>query len=408
MANSHLKIQFIIIIWVAVFAVSFAGPPDEDYDESKSNEEMLRDLDSINAHLGELKFNTDSLLDLADSLRHMRFDFDDLRGIPSFREIVIDEEGVIKVLTDTGYVVIQEGTLPRIDNDDKFDSTDYRRGNITKFGKDIIIDEGERLNTDVVLISGDITVNGTIDGDVVVVGGDIYVNSTGYIRGDATTVGGRIKKEEGGKVNGTTLSLGLPFMILPRGSWIQVFEGIQIIVLIIGLFFSTMSISLFPKPVNRISTQLAAHPLKSFIFGYLLYFGAFLVWILLLVSFIGIPLALLGQPIVMMVMVIFGYAAINVVIGEKLFKAKTSLKAFFAGFLVTTCLPFVLLVLGYVTNSLVIFVLNAILLGTLLFVILPFGLGASMLARFGLPKRKKKNGDDNGREISVHVTVPNE
>lgn len=402
-----VRCNILILSIVLLFSVSvFAGPPDKSTPAPDRVPEI--DEDSLNYEIQIITGRVDSLLSEIDTLRNFEFDLEDLPELPAYQEIIIDENGIIKVLTDSGLVIISGDSLPQIDHPLIIDERDYRRGELTEFGKDIIIDEGERVNSDITLISGDVTVNGTVDGDVVVVAGDIYVNSTGYIRGDATSVGGRVKKEEGSKVTGATVSINLPIMVLPRGSWMQVFEGILIIIMIISIFFSALAISLFPKPVRRITSQLAAHPIKSFFFGYLLYFAAFLVWLLLLVSVIGIPLAILGQPIAMLILVIFGYVATNVILGEKFFKSTSPISSFFLGSLITTAIPLILLILGYVTNLLVFFILNATLLGILLFVLLPFGLGAATLARFGLPRRKKNTDEDGEHEISIQISTGNE
>lgn len=405
MVYPHFKIHFSILILITVFAVSFAGPPEKNYDEF--DDSIQFQMDSLDDKLNRFSLDTDSLLLLFDTLDHLEFNFEELNDLPGFPEIIIDENGVIKVLTDTGFVVITGNSFNKINNLYTIDDLDYNHNEITEFSKDIIIDEGERLATDIILIKGDVTVNGTVEGDIVVVGGNIYVNSTGYIRGDAIAVLGRVKKEEGGRVNGSTVSIALPFIILPYGSWVQVFEGILTLILVTSIFFSALAISLFPKPINRISSQLYAHPIKSFFFGHLLYFGAFLIWLLLLVSFIGLPLAIL-QPIAMIVMAIFGYASINVILGERLFKSNSPIKSFFLGTLITTAIPFILLVTGYISNSLVLFIFNAILLSLLLFVLLPFGLGAALLARFGLPKKKKKNGENGSREITIQAYASDE
>lgn len=401
MVFTSSKYSFLAAFIILVPLLVFAGPPDKEVDED--NERFLELEDSLRGEKERLLTLAESLAITFDTLRIFNLDIEDLPNLPSYREIIIDENGIIKVLTDSGFIVISADSLPLYVGDIEVGNLGYSRGQITRWGKSIIIDDGERIASDIIIISGDVTVNGTVDGDVVVIGGDIYVNSTGYIRGDATSIGGRVKKEEGAKVAGTTVSVSVPLIFLPRGSWMQVFEVVLLLIIVISLFFSALSISLFPKPVERISSKLKTNPLKSFFFGYLLYIGAFLVWLLLLVSVIGIPLALLGQPIALMVLVVFAYAAINVVLGERIFKEQSRIKSFFYGCLITTALPFFLLLIGYATNLLVFFILNAIFLAFLIFILLPFGLGAATLARFGLPRRSKSaaGGDEPSAAVSI-------
>lgn len=345
--------------------------------------------DSVMKHTKDLRALAESLALQYDSLNKLNLDIEDYKNLPSFNEIIIDNDGTIKVRTDSGLVIIPPDSFLTT-------GTSKTRNEITRFGENIIIDDGERVLSDIVLIGGDVTVNGSVEGDVLVIGGNIYVNDTGYIRGDATAVGGKVKKEEGAKVTGTTLSISMPFMFIPRGSVLQIMQGIMILVMAISLFFSALAISLFPRPTLRISKKLSGQPIKSFLFGYLSYIGVGLIWVLLLVSLIGIPLAIIGEPVAFMLIIIFSYAAFNLSLGEKLFSERTPLKAFFYGCLVTTAGPFVLLFLGFLTNSLALFVINMVFLGILIFLILPFGFGATLLARFGFPPRVKNEPETSG------------
>jgi hypothetical protein len=382
------NVIFLLLFLSLSMTFAVAGPPDnsspdEKIEISKETRDSLREEALRLSHIAE-----SLTLQQMDSLLRIDVELKGIEGLPSYNEIIIDENGIIKVMTDSGLVVISPDSLLGAS---VYPEGEYSGGppELTRWGQSIIVDEGERIISDIIVISGDVTVNGTVEGDILVIGGNIYINATGYVRGDATAVGGRVKKEEGAKVTGTSLSIGIPLFFIPRGSWMQVFTIILLLIMAISLFFSALSLSLFQKPIKRITEQLLAHPLKSFLFGYLLYIGGFLVWILLLVSVIGIPLAFLGQPVAMLIIVIFSYAALNVVLGEKIFKEPSSIKSFFFGCLITTAVPFLFLILGYLTNLLVLFIFNMIFLSFLLFILLPFGLGATVLARFGFSSRKK-------------------
>lgn len=369
------------------------GPPDISDALPDSELEKLDSLteaaERLQLQAEKLRLNGQGLALKLDSLSRIDVQIFDTAGLPSFAKIII-ENGVIKVLTDSGLIVLNPTETDSLWPYAPLGTSEKNR-ELTSWGKSIVVDEGERVPADIIVISGDATVKGSVDGDVLVIGGDIFVNATGYIKGDAIAIGGRVKKEDGAKVVGSTFTLSLPLMVLPRGSVFQIIQAVMLLGLILGIFFSAMSISLFPRPILRISGKLSTNPIKSFFLGYATYLGLFLIWILLLVSVIGIPLAFFGEPVAFLIVVIFAYTAVNLIIGEKLFKEKASFKAFWYGCLATTGAPFVLLLTGYLTNSLVLFVLNMVFLGLLLFVILPFGLGGALLARFGLPARVRKH-----------------
>ncbi len=397
MVSKPKKLLFVILLFLAVSAVALSGPPDG------VDANIYKELEAIEDSLSEIEkglFLKGELLAL-DSLGKLSLELFDTSGLPSFSEIIIDETGIIKVMTDTGFIVISPDNIKSIIPSTSPGFSGLGRREITRWGKNIVIDEGELVIADIIVISGDVTVNGTVEGDVLVIGGDIYVNSTGYVKGDAIAVGGRLKQEEGAKITGSHVAVKMPFLILPRGSVYQSIEGVLLIIMIIALFLSALSISLFPKPISRLTDKLSEQPIKSFIFGYIFYVGLFFVWLLLMVSVIGIPLALLGEPVAFAILIIFAYTAINLVLGKMLFGEKIPFKSFWLGSLVTTGPPFLLLFLGYLTNSLALFVINMAMLGIMAFIILPFGLGAASLARFGLPPRAKKANDDPEQKIAV-------
>jgi len=387
MRLKHINLFILLLAFSLSPIIVMAGPPDIDV--SPPDDELLYLEDSLDLISEKMALSAESLGLHLESFERFAQGLYDTLELPSFPEIIIDEDGIIKVMTDSGMIIYS------IDSSDAaskkiYQKYDEGRHDMTEWGKNIIIDEGENFVSNIVLISGDVTVNGSVDGDIVVVGGDIFVNSTGYVRGDAIAVGGHVKKEEGAKITGSSISIGAPFLILPGGSAYQIIQGILLIIMIISMLFSAVSISLFRRPIIRISEKLLTHPIKSFFFGYLVFLGSFLVWLLLLVSVIGIPLALIGQPIASVILTIFAYSAANLVLGQWIFKQQSPVKAFFQGSIITTGLPFLALLVGYLSNSLILFILNMLFLGFLLFIILPFGLGAASLSRFGFPPRAGK------------------
>ena len=386
------RIFFISFIILSVcLAVGLCGPPDVE-DAFLNTEALLKlEEDSLALQAEILAKKAEFLIDSIKFPEKFNFEFLDTSGLSSYNEIIIGVDGVIKVLTDTGMIILSPGDFGIIMHPDFPDDIDFQQREITRWGKDVIIDEDERVFADITVISGNVTVNGYVDGDIVVIGGDIYVNTTGYVDGDAIAVGGRVKKYDGGKVTGSTISIRFPLLRLARGSVYQMIEGIMLLVMIISLVLSALSTALFPRPVDRIADKLLTRPIKSFIFGYISYVGFFLVWLLLLVSVIGIPLAFFGEPVAIIILIILAYAAINRVAGIKFFREQKNIKSFWYGSLVTTGIPFLLLLFGFITDSLVLFIFNMILHGFMLFILLPFGIGAASLARFGFPPRSKKN-----------------
>ncbi|MCC7541258.1 MAG: polymer-forming cytoskeletal protein [Deltaproteobacteria bacterium] len=74
-------------------------------------------------------------------------------------------------------------------------------------GGDVLVRAGERVR-DAVALGGDVRVEGEVTGDAVATGGDVRVVSGGNVFGDATSMGGDVVVESGGTVGGSTVSVG--------------------------------------------------------------------------------------------------------------------------------------------------------------------------------------------------------
>ncbi len=77
-------------------------------------------------------------------------------------------------------------------------SEDYARshtGNTT-------IESDERVDGDVVVKGGNLTIYGTVEGDVLVVGGNLYVRDNGHVTGNARVINGTIEKSGDGRIDG--------------------------------------------------------------------------------------------------------------------------------------------------------------------------------------------------------------
>ncbi|MDP3025746.1 MAG: hypothetical protein Q8O10_09465 [candidate division Zixibacteria bacterium] len=209
-------------------------------------------------------------------------------------------------------------------------TVELNEGDIVKFGKDITVEEGEKVSGDIVAIGGDVHVKGTVEGDVVSIGGNIYVTSTGVIEKDATSVGGDVKKEPGAVIKGQTQGLGfLPgsfFGFHPGAFWNRGIGFIFTFFKILFLFFlSIIALALVPGNIQKIKDEVSRNAWKSALIGFLGEILILPVFILLLITIIGIPVAILILPLFILIAMILGYASVSLIVGEKL-KQNTNLK----------------------------------------------------------------------------------
>ncbi|HVY68681.1 MAG TPA: polymer-forming cytoskeletal protein, partial [Verrucomicrobiae bacterium] len=209
------------------------------------------------------------------------------------------------------------------------------------YDRDVTVKKGERARN-VVVITGNATVDGEVEHDVVVINGTATVN--GHIReglvvvaGDAvlgpkaridrhaTVVGGVLKAEEGAQVRERQeIPLGPGVGVLQGGfSWLT--KGVMLarplppqvgwVWVVAGIFFliNVLMATMFPQPAAASVATLTQKPVASFFTGMvtIVLFLPFL--ILLIVSVVGIlaiPLVICGLvgAVVFGKMVVYRYA----------------------------------------------------------------------------------------------------
>lgn len=202
------------------------------------------------------------------------------------------------------------------------------------FGKDVVIDTQQwycghvmdyggnitvlgRVSNDVVAVGGSIVVSGEVDGRVLALGGNVTLLPGAHITGDVQTVGGSVSRSPGVEVDGqidrgmSTDQFALPNItsIIPvRLDWADV----------IFWAFSGLVISLFlPSQLTRVRLVARHQPLGSLFLGLLAYVIGVVAALVLVLSCLGIPLAL-AIGVVLWGGSIFGTSALGLWIGSAL------------------------------------------------------------------------------------------
>jgi hypothetical protein len=273
-------------------------------------------------------------------------------------------------------------------------------GSIIRFGEDITIEENECVDGDLVAFGADITVRGLVAGDVAVIGGDLHLEATGVIKGDVATVGGQIHQEPGSEIRGQRVGVGpvVPIFIPIRLSYFSsrhalpsfVSFGIPLIVMISFSLLVVALVAFFaPRSVQRIQEAIQLAPLKSFLLGFLAIILFLPLFIILLITIIGIPVALIIQPIAYSLASIMGFAGVSLFVGARLdrssgLKLPTPLAKMLVGALAIE-LAFILAWVFTLGGSILapLFGLFIFIGCTILFVASMAGLGATAWTRFG-------------------------
>lgn len=234
-------------------------------------------------------------------------------------EIVIDDSGII-VREGEDQVEVEigadegEGKRLNVRVDNKRYSVDesYGEEEVT-FGRDVTIHEDEIIHNPLVILFGDLDVHGEIVGDVVVVMGDVYVYEDAVITGDLLVVGGEVEREEGSLIVGeVTRSSGKIGDFMHWGDEWR-FDDFEVhagrpasaadafFMLLEFLAVALAGAILLGARLPRFTSGLRLRPGRSFLVGLLTFVLAILLvvpvallLIVLMLTLVGIPVAVLA------------------------------------------------------------------------------------------------------------------
>ena len=227
--------------------------------------------------------------------------------------------------------------------DDDGDSSDDER---VVMGQNLVIAEDEVVG-DAVVTGGSMEVYGTVRGDAVVAGGDLYLYPTAVVRGDAVAAGGTLYAKNGARIRGDAVSVGGGLEVEPDveiggeqvsiggafgsvleavikgttkfgGSEIKIdgdhgnrvhFEGLPIRQktagdhlfrgLLMGLFIFLLGLAFLavaPGRFHRMSDEITNDPPRTALWTILAFPILVASTIFLMVTVVGIPLAILLWP----------------------------------------------------------------------------------------------------------------
>jgi uncharacterized RDD family membrane protein YckC len=196
---------------------------------------------------------------------------------------------------------------------------------------DVIVD-GE-VTGDAVAVMGDNRINGTVGGNAVCVLGDVFLGPKAKIGGDIVCVAGNVHREPGAEVGGMIvkksiggnkqfgpgfdrwwqhgLKLGRPLATGPGTSWLWLFTAFMVA-------FYVMLALVFPGGIRKTGDMLVRRPVAVIVSSILAILALPVLFILLLITIVGIPVALLVLPVGLVLAVMFGKAAVYGLVGRGL------------------------------------------------------------------------------------------
>ena len=267
----------------------------------------------------------------------------------------------------------------------------YSGAGIVRLFSDARVNDGESIDGDVVAVFGDVHVNGNINGSAVAVFGSVILAPGAHITQDAVAVGGQLESPTGSVVGGESVSVGfLPLLTLGLPA-LPVVLATLALGWLVTLFFGWVLAAIFPERLVRVARTASRRTAVSLALGIVSGPLAVVAAVLLLVTVVGAPIAVL-MPFLYIGLAFAGYLIASYVLGSKLMRRRLGEGGSFApiawGTLLVTSFGLIGALLwggeGPVRTIALFFHLAGMLLGVGLMTI---GIGASLLSRFGAPER---------------------
>jgi hypothetical protein len=181
---------------------------------------------------------------------------------------------------------------------------------------DAHVEAGETVSGDVVAVFGSVDVEGKVQGDVVAVLGSVHLHPGASVGGDAVSIGGVLDQAEGADVGGETVSVG--FM---PSRWGVPAVSLTLSAVLAGWLAAMVTgwllVTLFPVRTVRVATMASRRTSASLLVGLLSIPMFVAALFLLIVTVVGIPLAILLPP-AYFVLCFAGQLAATYVLGCKL------------------------------------------------------------------------------------------
>ena len=272
-----------------------------------------------------------------------------------------------------------------------------------RMGKDLAVEEDEEVDGDVVALGGSVEIRGTVTGNAVAIGGDVDVFSTGIVEGDAVSVGGQVTKHGSAVIRGEKVSIAFfsgprfrfPSLHAPFPFFLTGFHApawaffARILKILLFIFVGIVIVSILPRHVDKVKEKVKGEFLKSGLVGLAAQILVIPIFILLIITIIGIPVAVLVEPLLIIAALILGYTGVCLFIGEKLqehtsLKPDTRIMILVIGILAVELVPLLARVMGFFGGPFSPLGWIVALIGWMIgYVVITVGLGASILTRLG-------------------------
>ncbi|MCP4246033.1 MAG: hypothetical protein GY778_03195, partial [bacterium] len=156
-------------------------------------------------------------------------------------------------------------------------------------------------------------------GDVAAPFGDVYLDDGAVVEGNIIAI--EVFADDGAFIGGTIEEVTLPR--IPGagrgiGSFFALLATLGVSLAVLAILLGLLVQAAAPDNVERVEQRIRTRPLGSFFAGLLVEVLTFPVWILLVVTVIGIPVAFLALPLVIPAALLPGFGALSRIVGTSL------------------------------------------------------------------------------------------
>ncbi len=198
---------------------------------------------------------------------------------------------------------------------------------LTIIGGTAELEKGSKVNGNVAIMGGSLSVNGEVTGDVSAMGGVVSIGDSAIVRGNVQTLGATVSRSEKATILGN-IGTGRPTVNIPSLARIPVREGAQvaweiITTLIQALALSALAVlvSLFAlRPMERMGDTMMSQPFLAGGLGLLSAVVLPVMLVIISITVILLPVGLLGL-LGLGLALLFGWVSAGLVTGERISQA---------------------------------------------------------------------------------------
>lgn len=201
-----------------------------------------------------------------------------------------------------------------------FRPTETVPGDLVILGGQISLQEGSRVAGSVTMLSGNVVLDGRVDGDVSLLNGTLTLGPRARMQGDLTVGGGVLERSPEARIAGR-VNTGSGGQILNVGGLSRPSPGEQLTRALVGVIFlapfAVVLVALLPRRVQRVAKAAAEQPLVAGALGILVAVVAPSLLVLLAFTIVLIPVAMLGA-LFLALAAVYGWVALGLALGRRI------------------------------------------------------------------------------------------